>query len=499
MILSKKVSKTGSGFSLRLQYTFIFAGLMAGIIFLTIFLSSVFLPGYYKYSRLKDIKKAYEMLTSSEDDAYLYDRLDELSLRNNISTIILSEDSTVKYSSIKSERDIDLVLLSIIFRSPGGFQDIEVIEETDDYSIRKSITSESEYLEMFGRLPDGSAFLFRTPLESIYEASAYAAKFYLLIGICCIVPGSVLIYFVSRKISKPILDLSDISERMVDLDFDARYEGHDAAEISLLGNNINKLSESLEESISGLKTANNELKRDIEKKEKAAREHSEFISNVSHELKTPISLIQGYAEGLKEGVTEDPESRDYYLDVIIDEASKMNKLVKQLLSLDQLESGEDVIEMQRFDLYEVINTCLQTSSVLTTDAGITVEFNEKPGEFVWGDPFMTETVFGNYLSNAIHFCKDVGNSKLIKISFIKYDKILRVCVFNSGEPVPEDGIPKLWDKFYKVDKARTRAYGGSGVGLSIVKAIQTSIGQGYGAENVRGGVEFWFELEGVNK
>lgn len=497
--MGRKVSKTGSGLSLRLQYTFIFAGLMAGVIFLTIFLSSVFLPRYYLDSRLKDIKKAYNLLITSEYGEELYDRLDDLSLRNNVSTIILSEDSSVEYSSIKSERDIDLILLSIIFRSPNGAQEIEVLEENDDYSIRKSRSSDSEYIEMFGRLEGGSTFLFRTPIESIDEASAYAARFYLLIGIICIIPGAVVIYFVSRRISRPILNLSDISRRMVDLDFDARYEGRDAAEISLLGNNINTLSESLEESISELKTANNELKRDIEKKEQAAREHSEFISNVSHELKTPISLIQGYAEGLREGVTDDAESRDYYLNVIMDEASKMNKMVKQLLSLEQFETGEEVIEMQRFDLYEVIDTCLQTSSVLTGEAGIKTEFNEKPGEFVWGDPYLAETVFSNYLSNAIHFCKDVGDSKIIRIRFIKCDKITRVCVFNSGDPVSDEHLPKLWDKFYKADKARTRAYGGSGVGLSIVKAIQTSIGQGYGVSNVPGGVEFWFELEGVAK
>ncbi len=492
-----KSLKAGSRLSLRLQYTFIFAGLMAGVIFLTIILSSALLPWYYRYSRLKDIRKEYEMLLSGDEN--LYEDLDEMSLRNNVSAIILGQDSSVIYSSIKSERDIELVLLSIIFRNPSGLQEIEIVEETEDYSIRISKLPEGDYLEMFGRLPDGCAFLFRTPLESIDEASAYASWFYFYIGSVCIVPGALLVYFVSRRISKPILNLSDISKRMVNLDFEARYEGEDAAEISLLGKNINTLSESLEESISELKTANNRLKRDIEQKEKAAKEHSEFISNVSHELKTPISLIQGYAEGLKEGVSDDAESREYYLDVIIDEASRMNKLVKQLISLEQIESGDDVIEMQRFDISEVISACLKTSSVLFREAGITCEFEENPGAFVWGDPYMAETVFGNYLSNAIHYCKDVGDGKQIKVSFIRFDKIIKVCVFNSGDHVPEDQMSKLWDKFYKVDKARTRAYGGSGVGLSIVKAIQTSIGQKFGAENVEGGVQFWFDLEGVTK
>ena len=497
--MKEQDKKTGSGLSLRLQYTLIFAGLMSGIIFLTIFLCLIFLPGYYRYSRLGDIRKAYDMLLSSPDDEELYDRLDEMSLRNNVSTIILSEDSSVKYSSVKSERDIDYILLSIIFGSTTGLQDIEIVEENENYSIRISKTPESEYMEMFGRLSNGCSFLFRTPLESIDEASTYVARFFLIIGIISIIPGAIVIYLVSRKISRPILNLSDISKRMVNLDFDARYEGHDAAEISLLGENINTLSESLEQSISELKTANNELKRDIEKKEIAAKEHSEFISNVSHELKTPLALIQGYAEGLKEGISDDPESREYYLDVIMDETSRMNKMVKQLISLDQFESGDDVIDMQRFDIAQITASCLKTSSVLTAGEGITVYCDEDSGVFVWGDPFLTETVFENYLTNAIHFCKDTGAGKYIKISFIKYDKIIRVCVFNSGDHIEEDQLPRLWDKFYKADKARTRAYGGSGVGLSIVKAIQTSIGQKYGAENVSGGVEFWFELEGVTK
>ena len=504
--MSSNDSEKGRALSLRWQYTLIFAGLMAGILFLTIIIVSVFLPGYYKFSRLKVIKNAYyEILNSSSEeesvftDEGLFERLDDLSLRNNVAIIILADDSSIIYTSKTGERDIDRILLSIIFGLNREVQDIEVIEETEDYGIRKSTMAGNDYLEMFGRLDNGCTFLFRTPLESIDEASAYAGRFFLLIGILCIVPGAVLIYFVSGKISKPILNLSDISKRMVDLDFDARYEGKDAAEISLLGRNINTLSESLEKSISELKTANNELKRDIEKKEKAAREHREFISNVSHEFKTPISLIQGYAEGLKEGISDDQVSRDYYLDVIMDEASKMNKMVRQLLSLEQFESGEDIIDMQRFDIFEVINTCLQTSKVLTDDAGIRVDFDEKPGSFVWGDPYLAETVFGNYLSNAIHYCCDTGKGKFIKISFNRYDKIIRVIVYNTGTPIPEEVLPKIWDKFYKADKARTRAYGGSGVGLSIVKAIQSSIGQSYGVSNADGGVEFWFELEGVTK
>ena len=476
-------------FPLKWQYTLIFAGLTAIIIGVTIALSSLFLPKYYEYKKLKTIESVYGKLSADRSD-----ELDTISMRDNLSIIILNEDSDVIYSSKNFERDIDMILIGYIFGFDAG-SDIDIIEQNSDYIIRRSHNPQNDYLEMFGRLENGESFLVRTPLESIGVAASYAGSFYLIIGIAGIVVGSFIIFFLSKRISAPILKLNDISSRMVDLDFEARFTGSDMNEIGLLGNNINHLSDSLEKSISELKTANNELKRDIEKKEKAAEEHSEFISNVSHELKTPISLIQGYAEGLKEGISDDPESRDYYLDVIIDEASKMNRMVRELLNLDQLESGEDVIDMERFDMYEVVSNYLQSAAVLIDESGASLEFNEEKGAYVWGDPYKAETVFANYLTNAIHYCKEVSGAKLIRTTFENRGNILRVSVFNTGDRIPEEVMGRVWDKFYKADPARTREYGGSGVGLSIVKAIQTSIGREYGVYNTENGVVFWFDME----
>ena len=488
-------------FPLRWQYTLCFASVMTVITLLTILFCSVFLPRVYEKEKLKVIRGAYQELVSAYDSSllsdrdYLREKLDDLSMRNDISLVIINDESVIDYSSRRGERDMDMVLFGIIMGMKRNIQDFREIETTEDYSLSKITENGNTFLEMFGRIGDNYSFLIRTPIESI-EASAYfASRFFLIVGIFGILIGSIIIYFVSKKVSDPILKLSDISAKMVDLDFDARYRGSEKNEIGLLGNNINTLSESLEESISDLKTANNELKRDIEKKNKAAKEHSEFISNVSHELKTPISLIQGYAEGLKEGISDDPENRDYYLDVILDEADKMNRMVKELLNLERLESGEDVIEMERFDIYEVIENFLKTAGKLSDDIGAEVIFNEKKGNYVWGDPYMAETVFSNYFSNAVHYCKETPDGKYIRISFENRDKILRVSVFNTGDNIPEDVLPRIWDKFYKADKARTREYGGSGVGLSIVKAAQKSIGMEYGVTNTEGGVSFWFDME----
>ena len=187
--------------------------------------------------------------------------------------------------------------------------------------------------------------------------------------------------------TKPILELNDISQRMVQLDFEAKYQGRAHNEIDLLGENINKLSDSLEQTISELKTANNELQRDVEKKEAIDEMRKEFLANVSHELKTPIALIQGYAEGLQEDVNDDPESRQFYCDVIVDEAAKMNNMVKKLLTLNQLEFGNDVVTMERFEITALVKNYIQSAAILTKQNDITVRMEEYPPIYAWADEF----------------------------------------------------------------------------------------------------------------
>ena len=252
------------------------------------------------------------------------------------------------------------------------------------------------------------------------------------------------------------------------------------------------MSDQLEKTISELKTANNQLQQDIEQKEKLENMRNEFLGNVSHELKTPIALIQGYAEGLKEGINDDPESMDFYCDVIIDEAGKMNRMVKNLLTLNQLEFGTDEVEFERFDIVKLVKGVIASCDILIQQVNANVDFIADEMAYVWADEFKTEQVVRNYLTNAIHH---VGNEKRIEVKIVSIDGKVRVSVFNSGKPIPEEDVPKLWDKFYKVDKAHTREYGGNGIGLSIVKAIMESFHQGYGVKNYDNGVEFWFELD----
>ena len=220
----------------------------------------------------------------------------------------------------------------------------------------------------------------------------------------------------------------------------------------------------------------------------------EFLSHVSHELKTPIALIQGYSEGLKDNILDDEESKEFYCDVIADEAKKMNRMVQKLLTLNQIEFGNNQVNMERFDITEMIRNMVESSKILVEKQEVKIIFDE-PETHVWADEFMIEEVVNNYLSNARNHVADGG---IIKVSYCRHGNDVRIKVFNTGDHIPQEDIDKLWVKFYKVDKARTREYGGSGIGLSIVEATMKAHGKDYGVANVEGGVEFYFDVESAD-
>ena len=372
------------------------------------------------------------------------------------------------------------------------------MEETKNYKmlVVTDKISKTDYVDLWGNLDNGDMFLLRTPLESIRDSVGISNRFLAYVGICSTISSGIIIWFLTKRYTKPIMELAWISERVANLDFNVKYMGEKDNEIGILGENINFMSMELEKTISELKTANIELTKDIQLKEKNEEMRSEFLANISHELKTPIALIQGYAEGLKDEVSESPEERDYYCEVIVDEARKMNDMVKKLLTLNQLEFGNDTITMERIDIYALICNYLQSADILFQQNEVKLELEKSEPIFVWADEFKIEEVFMNYISNAINHVKedDCGNKK-ITVEFQLQEENVRILVKNTGDNIPEESIPKIWDKFYKVDKARTREYGGSGIGLSIVKAIMESLKQKYGVENMEEGVAFWFELE----
>lgn len=498
--------------SMRFKITFILTGLIIVTIFLTWLINRTFLSNYYLYSKYETLNKAYNDINSlykTTDDDILSEeeviKMDRISAKYSVNTYVFIDYYVpgllaFSYPAMEDigERQISqmkLLLQDYIF--PGSnpnVKDRTLLQKTDQYRvfILYDQQRDSSYIDLFGTLEDDKYIILRSNYESIEESVAISNKFLAQIGIIAAVIGTFIMFVISKKISRPILELAGIAKQISNLNFDVKYKVKSKDEIGVLGDSINTLSYQLERTISELKQANNELMSDIQKKAEVDTMRKEFLSNVSHELKTPLALIQGYAEGLKENINEDAESRDFYCEVIIDEANKMNNMVKKLLSLNELEFGNNQVNFERFDIVELLRTVLESVEILFKQKEVILHFDQVEPIFVWADEFLVEQVVNNYISNALNHVTD---AKIIEIKLIEHNDVVRIAVFNTGERIPEEELDKIWDKFYKIDKARTREYGGSGIGLSIVKAIMNSLNQECGVINRQVGVEFWFELD----
>ncbi len=517
--------------SIRFKITLTLTIMVMLTIFVTWFINRTFLSSYYVYTKTKNLDTAYQEIKAiydkSEDDENLTESdtvdMEQLASKYSVDIYVFNSLRGFIYPASFGEREFkQMMAMQAEYLARYLNPDItnrKIIKETSNYRIISlyDIQKEANYIDMVGLYgltfpelsgesesasknnntgdrssEDFSIILLRSNFVSIEEGVAIANNFHAYVGVFAVIIGSIAMLIISKKFTKPILELSGIAKRISDLDFEIKYKVETKDEIGELGNSINSLSEKLESTITELKHANNELLTDIQKKTEIDDMRKEFLSNVSHELKTPISLIQGYAEGLKENINEDPESRDFYCEVIIDEADKMNQMVKKLLNLNEIEFGNNQINFVRFDIVTLIQSVLSATEILFKQKEVILRFDHTEPLYVWADEYLVEQVVTNYISNALNH---VGGQKIIEIKLIPRDGQVRVAVFNTGDNIPEEDLDKIWIKFYKIDKARTREYGGNGIGLSIVKAIMNSLNQECGVINRPIGVEFWFELD----
>lgn len=506
--------------SIRVRLVMTMVLVTVSIIFLLWFVNKAFLPQYYEQEKVKMLGRAYteaaEIYATNEDKEKNTEEislaLEKLGANKSMNLYVfqLYYDQVGYYPEflypaldVFQQKQVFSQILEYAtksFNNAGGRDsgDRELLEETDEYTIYKLFDKRmnSYYIELFGAVDSETGIYVRSNYQSMMESITISNRFLTYIGIFVTIIGGIVLFAVSKSFTKPILELSKVADRMSRLEFDSRYQVKRQDEIGTLGTSINTMADKLERAISELKTANNELQRDIENKIQIDEMRTEFLSNVSHELKTPIALIQGYAEGLQENINDDLESREFYCEVIMDEANKMNRMVKKLLSLNQIEFGKEPVSFERFDLVELIQSILDATDILFQQKEAKLSFAAQQPVYVWADEYMVEEVMTNYVSNALNH---VDGERNICVRLEHRESTVRVSVYNDGERIPEEELDKVWIKFYKVDKARTREYGGSGIGLSIVKAIMNTLNQEYGVCNREKGVEFWFEVDTKNE
>lgn len=336
------------------------------------------------------------------------------------------------------------------------------------------------------------ALIAAVSLQPVGEAAGILKDFYVYFLLLAVAAILLLTYLYSRMITRPLKKLNNAASQMAMLDFTVRCDVRSQDELGSLGHTLNFLSGNLDATLRQLHSANEQLKADIEKEKQLEKQRREFVASVSHELKTPISLISGYAEGIKDGIVTGTR-REEYIEVILDESSRMAGLVQDMLDLAQLESGKFKLNEAKFPLHDLIRSMSDKMDMDFRRRGIQCRMDLRGSAEAYGDVSRIGQVLANLLSNASKHTPDGGT---IRIQTEDDKDGVQIRVHNNGAPIPDEELPRLWETFYTVEKSHNREHAaGSGLGLAIVRNILALHGSRYGVYNTADGVTFYFTLQ----
>lgn len=481
MIKLHQLKKTLTPHSIVWRLFGSFAACIAVLLIVILLLNTFALKSYYIQEKQDTIAQTFtEVNEVCRSPLELEDQLTYLKDNTTLSVIIWA-NRQILYSTQNREA---FSLPSSLKLDCGEYE----------FSSRK-MDDPLGFITLFGKLDNDCFIMLRTPVAAIEESIGITNRFLLTCGGVTLLLALGLAFWLARSFTVPIRRLSKVAENVARLDFSEPPPIDGKDELSALSRSIHTMSEALESTITDLKNANLQLQSDVEQKTMQTEAHRAFIRNVSHELKTPIALISTYAEGLREDITG---NREDYCAVIEDEAQKMSELIRRMTLLMQLESGSEQLTVERFDITELLVNLMERLKTQFAGNAVTLLPPESTPTFVWADSFLMENVLTNFLTNAFHHVSENG---LIEGHIAPVDEgRVRISILNTGKHIPEADLPKIWDSFYKVDKARTRAYGGSGIGLSVVAAIMKAHRMPFGVLNRTSptgetAVEFYIELE----
>lgn len=356
----------------------------------------------------------------------------------------------------------------------------------------KNETHGTQYINVAILLVNNEILVLETILQNTKESIKFGSRFYAFSAFGAILLGLAFSYLISLKAALPLSKIRTIAKRIAISDYSLRFTSSRNDDIGEIGESLNELADKQRALEKKTALYESRIRQDIEKEKRSERKRQEFLSNVSHELKTPITVINSYAASLCSKATSD-EGLKEYCRVIEDEAAKMMELVNELLEITKLDREEPMIKMVNFDL---------VSLVLNAQKRFEKDFSQKQINFVFcsehesitvrGEPYRIDQVVTNLLSNAVKYAL---YDKGVAVKLIKGDKKTIVKVFNTGKGIPVDEMDKIWESFYRVDRTKKTEPGDTGLGLYIVKKVLLMHKSGFGVRNVSGGVEFWFDIE----
>lgn len=470
-------------------------------IILSLVLGSTLFDKLYTYDKIDSLKRGVDEIKSSYLENDLNKTVKNIMNREiqNMSVCIFTlnidtGNGNLEYYSRQryfSSNPFDRDILFLIERLYNEDSFNKLTDKNKYYVLNDEKNRFDNNITILSNIKDNKYILVQTPIKFIKDISDLAIKYTLYISVFTFLIGAVIIYFIADRATKPIRHIQIIADKIANFDFSDRCSVLTADEIGLLSESINNMSEKLQDYISQLMVANEKLKEDLVRQEKTDKMRKQFIANVSHDFKTPLTLIMSYSEALLDMKEIDEPMKDEYLNIIINEGNKMSEFVQELLKLSQLESGMIKIEKTNFSINEIISNTINKNKIVVGAKNLTIEKNIEENCIVFADYYRIEQVFQNLYENAIKYALNDG---IVRITTLSNCNKCKISIYNAGKSILDEDLENIFTSFYRSDKSR-KNMGSYGLGLAIVKAIMDMHEERFGVINKEDGVEFWFELE----
>lgn len=457
---------------IRWKIFFLMFSVVLMIILGLIATNTIYLEKFYIKNKKEKLVELGKILI---DPKYVID-FQNLEMHSNVAILIKKTDELYKLEAeaVLPKEEIDEIIVQLK-NNEYVFKEITLLDYRGKVLILFMPYMRDRYIEII------------TPLSFIQEGLEISTRYHLLIIVLALIIGSSMSFIFSKKMTDPILELKEITQRISLLDFNIKFEKERKDEIGELGYAINKMGGTLEKNIDEINKVNKKLMEDIENEKRLDKLRKEFIASVSHELKTPIAIIQGYAQGLMENIAETEEDRNFYCEIIVEESLKMDSLVKELLLITQMDSGYFKIEKEKVDLYQMIKDIRDKYSSKNRE----IKYIGEKDIFAYCDEKYIDRVLENLVVNALKY--STGDRE-VTITVEDIENKYKVIISNESENLSEDDLENIWTPFYRVNKARDRD--GHGLGLAIVRGILENHKSNFGVyiteKNI---INFWFELE----
>lgn len=425
-----------------------------------VLLSNYFLDDFFIYANKKNMIMQTKHI-SLNNDLNRYRRiLSEITKNTGGKVLIYDENLNLMIGELTPE-EFQLI-------SREQINSIKIIANNNLEDGFFSVAGKGDYINqqiIYGRiLDDGSLLVIIKGMGLVNEARRMFINFLGITSVIVYFFSFILIYFYADRFTRPIIKLRNAARKIAGLEFDNIIEEETSDEIGDLIVSVNTMAIELSSYINALNESNDLLEKELSKEKSLEKMRRRFVSDVSHELKNPISLIISYSEGFQKGLPKTKEDRDYYIQVIHDEGKRMNQLVKDMLDLSSYETGTFSMKIEEFNMTELVKNAIERFSHISNEKSIHIDFCSDETYIINGDRIRLGQVVINLISNVF---KHVNHGGCVRVNLSNYNNKFELVISNTGKLIPENELENIWKSFYQIDTDTD----GNGLGLTIVKSI----------------------------